>query len=86
MNKIRVGDIIRFRSGMRNYTVLDIDTSRVSFDVPTQLYIQFTEEDETSTIWWGCLESLNEKLNRGHITILNPRISPIKKIKKFTLE
>ncbi len=95
--KIQVGDIIKFikEDGIWDgpaytYTILDIDTSRVIQDangVPfySHIYIQWETTDKVHQTWTGNLERINEKLNKGQIIIINPRMEPIKDIKKFTL-
>ena len=88
--KLQIGDIIKFSRGGSTYTILDIDTSRQGMWVHGRIHnshfhIQWTEGGRIYTTWSGDFEIMNLKLEVGRIIILNPKLEPIKEIKKFTL-
>jgi hypothetical protein len=88
--KLQVGDIIKFSDGGSTYTILGIDTSRPGMWVHGRIHnshfhIQWVWGDRTYTTWSGDIEVMNQKLNIGRIIILNPKLEPIREIKKFTL-
>ena len=88
--KLQIGDIIKFSDGGPTYTILDIDTSRPGIWAIDRVYnshfhIQWVEGGRTYTTWVGNIEVMNQKLNIGRIIILNPKLEPIKDIKKFKL-
>lgn len=88
--KLQIGDIIKFSNGDGRYAILDIDESRPGMWVHgrvhnSHFYIQWIEGDRTYTTWAGDIDVMNQKLNIGRIIILNPKMEPIKDIKKFKL-
>jgi hypothetical protein len=88
--KLQVGDIIKFSDGGSTYTILGIDISRPGMWVHGRIHnshfhIQWVWGDRTYTTWSGDIEVMNQKLNEGQIIILNPKLEPIREIKKFTL-
>jgi hypothetical protein len=88
--KLQVGDIIKFSDGGSTYTILGIDTSRPGMWVHGRIHnshfhIQWVWGDRTYTTWSGDIEVMNQKLNIGRIIILNPKLEPIREIKKFKL-
>ena len=88
--KLQIGDIIKFSNDGDNFTILDIDTSRQGMIVHGRIrnshfHIQWVVGGRTYTTWSGDFEIMNQKLKVGRIIILNPKLEPIKEIKKFTL-
>jgi hypothetical protein len=88
--KLQIGDIIKFSNDGDNFTILDIDTSRQGMWVHGRIHnshfhIQWEVGGRTYTTWSGDVEVMNQKLKVGRIIILNPKLEPIKEIKKFTL-
>jgi len=88
--KLQIGDIIKFSNDGDNFTILDIDTSRQGMWVHGRIHhshfhIQWEVGGRTYTTWSGDFEIMNQKLKVGRIIILNPKLEPIKEIKKFTL-
>lgn len=88
--KLQIGDIIKFSNDGDNFTILDIDTSRQGMWVHGRIrnshfHIQWEVGGRTYTAWLGDFEIMNQKLKVGRIIILNPKLEPIKEIKKFTL-
>ena len=88
--KLQIGDIIKFSNDGDNFTILDIDTSRQGMWVHGRIHnshfhIQWEVGGRTYTTWSGDAEVMNQKLKVGRIIILNPKLEPIREIKKFTL-
>ena len=92
--KLKIGDKFIWHSfvGMpeKEFTILGIDTSRPGIWAIDRVYnshfhIQWVEGGRTYTTWVGNIEVMNQKLNEGKIIILNPKMEPIKDIKKFKL-
>jgi hypothetical protein len=88
--KLQIGDIIKFSNDGDNFTILDIDTSRQGMWVHGRIHnshfhIQWEVGGRTYTTWSGDFEIMNQKLEVGRIIILNPKLEPIREIKKFKL-
>ena len=91
--KLKIGDKFtwNFLRKDKEFTILDIDTSRPSrtidgIEIKYELLLQWEDAfgNEVHT-WMGDYDSLNMLLNRGVINIVSNCIEPTKKIKKFTL-
>jgi len=91
--KLQIGDKIRWNVPLGSgvvYTVLDIDTSRPTVrmgnnTLKNEILLQWDQDGQTTQLWGYDYHSLNQNLNKGGITILNPRVEPFKYLKKFTL-
>jgi hypothetical protein len=91
--KLQIGDKIKWNvpiGGGEVYTILDIDTSRPTVRVGNhtlkkEILFQWDQDGRTVQRWGHDYHGLNQNLNKGGIIILNPRVEPVKWIKKFTL-
>ena len=97
MRKLKIGDKIKWNlpiGGNTIYTVLDIDTSHEQTVITTpnkiyyfdsQILLQWQEWDGRITQSWGySLDSLNQEIARGRISILNSELEPCKHLSKFS--
>ena len=97
MRKLKIGDKIKWNQRIGAgiiYTVLDIDTSREQTVLTTpnktyyfdnQILVQWQEWDGRITQSWGySLDSLNQEIARGRISILNSELEPCKHLPKFS--
>ena len=91
--KLRIGDKIRWNVPIGSgvvYTILDIDTSRPTVRVgnhtlKSEVLLQWDQGGQILQTWGYDYHRLNQNLNKGGIIILNPRVEPVKWVKKFTL-
>jgi len=90
-DKIKWGDPISSSSyyGEIIYTILDIDTSRPTEiingkTIKKEILFQWEDGGRIEQVWSHDYQKVNQLINEGLIIILNPKINPIKWIKKFT--
>lgn len=90
-DKIRWDDPINLNSeyGEIIYTILDIDTSRPTeiingLEVKKEILFQWEYGGRITQVWSHDYQKVNQLINEGLIVILNPKITPIKWIKKST--
>ena len=97
MRKLKIGHKIKWNLPIGAgiiYTILDIDTLREQTVLTTpnktyyfdnQILVQWQERDGNITQCWGySLDSLNQEIVRGRISILNSELEPCKHLPKFS--